>query len=152
MLAVLEDAVSCFQRYIFGRNRRARTLYLYNETADWICDENTDYSFSFGAICAVFGLDRKYVREGLLRWKKSKLAQRQQQIVRIPLARSEELIRKLYSGGTSRTVLSGKDRGALRLRTSEEPKCWLLRPESVSVHAGLVFFRIIPVAPIRDKL
>jgi len=91
MLAVLEDAVTCFQRYIFGRNRWARTLY--NETEDWICDENTDYAFSFDNICAVFGLDPKYVRDGLLRWKKSKLAQRQQQIVRIPSARSEELIR-----------------------------------------------------------
>ncbi len=57
MLAVLQDAVACFQRYVFPRNRRERTLF--NETEDWICDENSDYLFSFENICEVLKFNPK---------------------------------------------------------------------------------------------
>jgi hypothetical protein len=75
MLGVLEDAVACFHRYVFSRNRRERALV--NETEDWIRDENSDYLFSFGNICEVLKLNPEYVRAGLLRWKQKTLTQHQ---------------------------------------------------------------------------
>lgn len=56
MLAVLEDAAASFQRYAFPRNRRERILF--NETEDWVCDENGDYLFSFVNICEVLNSTR----------------------------------------------------------------------------------------------
>jgi hypothetical protein len=98
MLAVLEDAVACFQRYVFPRSRRERTLF--NQTEDWVCDENSDYLFSFKNICEVLKFNPEYVREGLLRWKQKKLAQRQKiQPINISSATYETFIRKKDDSG-----------------------------------------------------
>ena len=75
MLAVLEDAVLCFQRYTLPRNRKEWTLF--KETEDWICDKNDDYLFSFENICEALKVNPEYVREGLLPWKQKMLAQYQ---------------------------------------------------------------------------
>lgn len=72
MLAVLEDAVSCFQRYIFARDRRGKTLH--REAEEWIVDPSSDWPFSFESICEVLGLSPGYVRRGLCRWKEEMLA------------------------------------------------------------------------------
>jgi hypothetical protein len=97
MLAVLEDAVACFQRYISPRNRRERILF--NDTEDWIYDENSDYLFSFENVCEILKLNPKYVREGLSRWKKKDLTQSQKiQRVNIPSAVPEIFMRKADTG------------------------------------------------------
>jgi hypothetical protein len=70
LIAVLEDAIFCFQKYISSRERRGETLF--REAEDWIQDENRDYIFSFQNICEALGLDASYLRTGLLRWKKSR--------------------------------------------------------------------------------
>lgn len=75
MLAILEDAVACFQSYVFQRNRRQTNLF--RQTEEWVCDKESDYLFSFENICAVLNLDPGCVREGLLRWKQQTLAQEQ---------------------------------------------------------------------------
>ncbi|MGE5219971.1 MAG: hypothetical protein ACM3SP_23460 [Chloroflexota bacterium] len=75
MLAVLEDAVACFQSYVFQRTRRETTLF--RETEDWVCVKDSDYLFSLENICAALNLDPGCVREGLLRWKKRMLAEHQ---------------------------------------------------------------------------
>ena len=75
MLAVLEDAAACFQRYILPRNSRERTLF--KETEDWVRDKNDTYLFSFENISEVLEINPKYVREGLLRWKQKMVAQHQ---------------------------------------------------------------------------
>ena len=103
MLAVLEDAVASFQRYAFPRNRRERILF--NETEDWVCDENGDYLFSFVNICEVLKFNPKYVREGLLRWKKRKVAQRKKiQRINISSAARETFMRKNDTGRMIRGV------------------------------------------------
>jgi PAS domain-containing protein len=68
LIAVLEDAIFCFQKYISSRERRGETLF--REAEDWIRDEDRDYIFSFQNICEALGLDASYVRTGLFRWKK----------------------------------------------------------------------------------
>ena len=73
MLAVLEDAVSCFQKYAGASRPRARRLY--QEAEDWILDTDDAWPFSFEAVCVVLGYDSSYVRRRLLDWKEQLLAQ-----------------------------------------------------------------------------
>ena len=74
MLAILEDAIDCFQKYIFARDGRGKGIF--REAEDWILEENSDLLFSFENIWEVLGFNPKYVRKGLLLWKEMKLAER----------------------------------------------------------------------------
>ena len=68
MLATLEDAIACFQKYALARGGKG--IALFQEAEDWILDESSDWLFSFENVCEVLGLNPKYVRQGLLEWKK----------------------------------------------------------------------------------
>lgn len=68
MLAVLEDAVVCFQKYLFARTPRERSLF--RETEEWLfIEKRSDWPFSYGSICEALGIDPDYLRSGLSRWK-----------------------------------------------------------------------------------
>lgn len=66
MLAVLEDAIICFQRYLNAKGGKEKKLH--QDATAWIFDQNDMRAFSFESICAVCGLDPDYVRRGLLNW------------------------------------------------------------------------------------
>ncbi|HWO41423.1 MAG TPA: hypothetical protein VNO43_06425 [Candidatus Eisenbacteria bacterium] len=72
MLAVLEDAIFCYQKYLFAQDRKGRALF--EETEAWLLEEGSDWFFSFNNICEVLGFDPQYLRQGLLRWKEEQLA------------------------------------------------------------------------------
>jgi len=72
MLAVLEDAINCFQANVMAE--RGRPKKLFNETVGWFLDRDDDWPFSFESVCGVLRLNPDYVRRGLLRWKEKKLA------------------------------------------------------------------------------
>jgi hypothetical protein len=72
MLAVLHDAIICFQDNVKADNKRKRTLFL--EAEEWILREDSFYLFSFESICASLGLDARYLRQGLMQWKAAALA------------------------------------------------------------------------------
>lgn len=72
MLAVLEDAVGGFQKYLFARDRKGRALFW--EIEEWILEEENGWIFSFKNTCEALGLDPAYVRQGLLRWREKELA------------------------------------------------------------------------------
>lgn len=74
MLAVLEDAVECFQTNVSAQTAKRRGLF--EEAQQWILEENTDWLFSFANICEVLEINPDYVRRGLQRWKEKKLAER----------------------------------------------------------------------------
>jgi len=74
ILAVLEDAIECFQKYLFARNTKGKNLFRNAE--EWILEENSDWVMSFDNICEVLEFDPEYVRDGLVRWKERKLAER----------------------------------------------------------------------------
>ena len=76
MLAVLEDAIVCFQRYTFARDSKRNGLY--REAEKWILQvqENDEGVFSFENICEVLGFYPESIRQGLLRWKEKKMAER----------------------------------------------------------------------------
>jgi hypothetical protein len=71
MLAVLEDAIACFQKYILARDGKGKILF--QETEEWVLDGNGDWLFSFANVCDTLGFDPDYVRRGLLEWKAKKL-------------------------------------------------------------------------------
>src|SRR5215471_10490405 len=67
MLAVLEDAIDCFQKYACTSDLRGRQLFL--ESYDWIMSPEKRWLFSFENICQIVDMDPEYIREGLRRWR-----------------------------------------------------------------------------------
>jgi hypothetical protein len=67
MLAVLDDAIFCFQKYLHPKSSKERSLY--QEAAAWIFDRNDARTFSFENICDLCGLAPNYLRRGLLHWR-----------------------------------------------------------------------------------
>jgi len=63
MLAILQDAVDCYQRHALARNPRHRAEF--EEAKQWIASNDSDWVFSFENICNVLGIDPDYVRSGL---------------------------------------------------------------------------------------
>ncbi|HEY7164616.1 MAG TPA: hypothetical protein VIB79_08650 [Candidatus Binatia bacterium] len=73
MVAILEDAIDCFQANALGRDVRSRRLF--NEAAAWILAAENEWVFSFQNICEHLALDPAYVRRGLFRSIDKQLAQ-----------------------------------------------------------------------------
>jgi|SRR5215468_1999367 len=73
MLAVLEDAVSCFQKYAGATRPRGRRLF--QEAEEWFMAEESTWPFSFESICPVLGINAEYFRSSLQRWKQRLLSQ-----------------------------------------------------------------------------
>ena len=71
-LAVLEDAIRYFQRYIHATDRRGRTLY--EDAVDWFASPDRSDSFSFENVCDALGFDADYIRGGLRRWQDAEAA------------------------------------------------------------------------------
>ena len=71
MLAVLEDAIACFQKYLLARDGRGRAMF--REAEEWMLEEESDWLFSFENICEILGFSPQYLRQGLIRWKTAKL-------------------------------------------------------------------------------
>ncbi len=75
MLAVLEDAVTCFQGYFAARDKTKTRLF--REAEDWILQQKkSNWLFSFDNVCETLGLNPGYIREGLLRWRQFRLRER----------------------------------------------------------------------------
>lgn len=71
MLAVLEDAIACYQKYILARDGKGKALFL--EAEQWFLDENADWFFSFTNVCETLGLNAAYLRQGMLQWGRNKV-------------------------------------------------------------------------------
>ncbi len=67
MLAVLDDAVACFQKYVSAQTPKEKALF--QESEEWFMEKESDWVFSFENICESLGLDPDYVRKGLMQWK-----------------------------------------------------------------------------------
>jgi hypothetical protein len=72
MLAILEDAINCYQDNLLAQ--WSRTGRLFTEAEQWILEKGSDWLFSFQNICETLGFNPEYVRQGLLRWKEKKTA------------------------------------------------------------------------------
>jgi hypothetical protein len=83
MLALLEDAITCFKKNLFARSAPAQELF--REAEDWILEEQSTDLFSFNSVCESFALEPASMRQELLRWKERQLSERQKSTV-TPLA------------------------------------------------------------------
>ena len=67
ILAVLEDAVACFQKHYGARDKKGKELFY--EAQEWLMDEKDDWVFSFRNICESLGINPEYLRSGLVQWR-----------------------------------------------------------------------------------
>jgi hypothetical protein len=76
LVAVLEDAIDCFQENVHAANKSEQRLF--DEAQGWITGEDGDTvshaddqapGFSFEYVCDVLGLDASYLRWGLQQWR-----------------------------------------------------------------------------------
>lgn len=72
MLAVLEDAVACYQKNVGSTRPHHRRLFA--EAEEWFLDTDGTWPFSFEAVCVILGYDSDYFRGQLQMWKDGVLA------------------------------------------------------------------------------
>ena len=63
MLAVLENTVEYFQKYVLARNPRGKQLF--REAEEWFLDKEAEALYSFESICETLGLHPDPIRKGL---------------------------------------------------------------------------------------
>lgn len=73
MLAVLEDAVNTFQKYVTAVDRRGQTLF--REAEEWFMERDTGAVLSLEYIGEALGFDADVLRQGLQKWRDRRLAQ-----------------------------------------------------------------------------
>ncbi len=66
MLAVLEDAIDCYQKYAYARDPRGQQMF--QESLEWVASEDRSWLFSFENICDTLEISAEYVRRGLREW------------------------------------------------------------------------------------
>lgn len=74
MAAILEDAVDCFQKYLWAKDNRSRNLRL--EAESWFLSDDDSWPFSFINVCYALDLEPDFIRRGLMQWKEHQLARR----------------------------------------------------------------------------
>ena len=98
MLALLEDAIACFQGRFFKPSRTSEMLF--QESEEWI-NSNDDDLFSFNNICETLGLDPGRLRQGLEQWKAK-------QVRLSPEERKRLILNKGKCAGKKRTQLKAR--------------------------------------------
>jgi hypothetical protein len=87
MLAVLEDAVGTFQKYVWSRERTGQKLF--EDAEDWFGADDHEWPYSFVNICNALELEPEYLRLGLGRWRDRQRADQLagKNVVRFPFRR-----------------------------------------------------------------
>ena len=67
LLAILNDAINCYQDNLFARSSKHKRLF--DEAEEWIVATDGDGIFCFDSVCQFLGFNPEYLRRGLLRWK-----------------------------------------------------------------------------------
>ena len=79
LVALLEDALRCYQRHLHGQSLRERRLF--EDAEEWIMGpvESAEgraaggSGFSFEYVCQVLGVDAAHARRSLQRWRDARL-------------------------------------------------------------------------------
>ena len=69
ILAVLEDAINCFQNNLFATDNRGKRLF--REAEKWLMSGDRQLPFAFENICDFVSLEADYIRQGLRRWARA---------------------------------------------------------------------------------
>jgi hypothetical protein len=77
MLAVLEDAINCYQDNLFAVNKKR--IQLFREAEDWFMNDDASWIFSFVSICSILNLEPDYFRQGIKRWTTTQKGTRKSQ-------------------------------------------------------------------------
>jgi hypothetical protein len=80
LVAIIQDAVECFQKHLHARDSKRRQLYL--DAADWLGEEEDFGPFSFVNVCELLGMNPDWVREGLFVWRDRERNRRRSRAVR----------------------------------------------------------------------
>ncbi len=72
MLAVLEDALDCYQKYASADDGHGRQLF--EEAQTWIVSDDRGWFFSYENICETLEINPEYLRCGLDRWRRGVLS------------------------------------------------------------------------------
>jgi len=67
LIAIMQDAVECFQKHIHARDSKRRQLFL--DAEGWISADDYTGTFSFNNVCDLLGMSPDYLRQGLLDWR-----------------------------------------------------------------------------------
>jgi len=67
MIAVLDDAIRTYQRYVFAGTRQGRNLF--REAEAWLMEPDDASPLCFESVCAVLDLDPGWVRRWLRSWR-----------------------------------------------------------------------------------
>ena len=72
MMAVLEDALRCFQNNGDAKSGPRKRLFV--DAEQWLCGEVGDGPFSFETVCETLGIEPGFLRNGLKEWRAQQLA------------------------------------------------------------------------------
>jgi hypothetical protein len=67
LIAIMQDAVECFQKHIHARDSKRRQLFIDAES--WISSDDYAGTFSFNNVCDLLGMSPEYLRQGLIDWR-----------------------------------------------------------------------------------
>ena len=79
MLAVLEDAIDCYQKYAHARDPRGQQMF--EEAQEWVVSGDRCWLFSFENICDTLEINAEYVRRGLRDWREKNHQSRRPRVV-----------------------------------------------------------------------
>jgi hypothetical protein len=74
MLAILEDALQCFQDNCSAKNGKKKQLF--ENVQKWFFERSSGWVFGFESICSVLGFEPDYLRKGLVRWREKEVIKR----------------------------------------------------------------------------
>lgn len=66
LVALIQDAIECFQKHMHARDAKRRQLFL--DAQGWIGSEDDRGVFSFNNVCMLLGMNPDYIRQGLANW------------------------------------------------------------------------------------
>ncbi len=78
MLAVLENALDSYQKYVFSHDGQGRQMF--HEAVEWLDSANTDWLFSYRNICETLDINPDYLRRGLDGWRQRAAIAKQAEI------------------------------------------------------------------------
>src|SRR5215813_3395800 len=63
MLAILEDAIACYQKYVLVRDFKGKSLF--GEAEGWVLDRGGESIYAFDSVFESLGLNADYLRRGM---------------------------------------------------------------------------------------
>ncbi len=89
MLAVLEDAIDCYQKFAHARDPRG--VLMFQEAQEWVSSSDRSWLFSFENICDTLEINADYVRRGLREWRERGGLPRRAKVEELAAAGTPEL-------------------------------------------------------------